>query len=104
MDCRPEGVRTGGPNQDQRDDPKGEAQEGPSQAGCCLHPRPSKEAESTYNPHPSPPIQRTPHPVPAPVQHMRVDLRGGDVLVPKQFLDRPNVVAVAQQMRGKRMP
>jgi len=37
-------------------------------------------------------------------QHVRIDLRCPHVLVPQQFLDRADVHAVCQQMRGKRMP
>lgn len=37
----------------------------------------------------------------APVQYMGVDHGGFDILVTKQFLDRPNVVAIFQQMRGE---
>ena len=43
------------------------------------------------------------NPQPATVQHVRVDHGSLDVLVP-QFLHRPDVVPVLQQMGGKRMP
>src|SRR4051812_29262175 len=35
---------------------------------------------------------------------MRVDLRGGDIRMPEHLLDDAQVGAVAQQVRGKRMP
>ena len=37
-------------------------------------------------------------------EDVRVDLCGPHVLVPEQFLNRPNVCPVYQQVRGKRMP
>ena len=39
-------------------------------------------------------IERTPHPAPAALQHIRVDHGRSDVLVPQEFLHRPNVVAI----------
>ena len=44
----------------------------------------------------SQPVEGTVHPSPAAVQHMRVDHRGLDVLVPQEFLDGSDVVAVLQ--------
>ena len=35
---------------------------------------------------------------------MGIDLRGGDVGVAEQFLDRPQVSATAQHMGGKAVP
>lgn len=37
------------------------------------------------------------------IQDMRVDHRGAHIPMPEQFLDRPDVIAVFQQMRGERM-
>jgi hypothetical protein len=51
-----------------------------------------------------PPIQRTEHAPPTSVEHVRVHLRGGHVLVPEQFLHRADVVAGLEQVRGERMP
>ena len=42
-------------------------------------------------------------PSPATIQYVRVYHRGPDVLVPQQFLHRPDVVAVLQQMGCERM-
>jgi len=47
--------------------------------------------------------QRTPDTFATPVQHMRVNHRRVDVLMAQQFLNRPDVVAIFKQMRGKRM-
>ena len=44
----------------------------------------------------SQPVEGTVHPLPAAVQHMRVDHRRLDVLVPQQFLHRPDVETVLQ--------
>ena len=49
----------------------------------------------------SPWIERTPHTSPTALQDMGVDHRRADVFVSQQFLHRPNVVTVLQQMRGK---
>jgi len=49
-------------------------------------------------------IQRTAHPQPALPQHVRVNHRGGHVVVAQQFLDRPDVGASLEQRRGKRVP
>lgn len=35
------------------------------------------------------------------IEHVGVDLGGGDVLVPQQFLDGADVVALLQQPRGE---
>lgn len=40
----------------------------------------------------------------AAIQHMRVEHRGHDVFVTQQFLDGANVIAVSQEVCGKRMP
>ena len=42
------------------------------------------------------PIQRTQHPMRTAIHDMRVDLRGADILVPKQFLHRSNIVTCLQ--------
>lgn len=39
----------------------------------------------------------------APVEHMGVDHRRADVPVPQKFLDRPDLLAVFQEMRGQGM-
>src|SRR5215510_3673158 len=39
-------------------------------------------------------IERAAHPAPAALQHVRVDHGRFDVLVPQEFLHRPNVVTV----------
>src|SRR5574341_1333864 len=39
-------------------------------------------------------IERAAHPAPAALQHMRVDHSRTDVLMPQEFLHRPNVVAI----------
>ena len=44
------------------------------------------------------------HPPTTPVQHVRVDHRGGDVSVPKELLDRPDIVARLEQARRERVP
>ncbi len=49
-------------------------------------------------------IERTPYPAPATLQHMRVDHGRSDVLVPQEFLHRPNIVTVLQQVRSKAVP
>lgn len=38
------------------------------------------------------------------IQHMRIEHRDLDVFVPQQVLDGANVIAVSQEMCGKRMP
>ncbi len=35
---------------------------------------------------------------------MGIQHRSFDVLVPEQFLDRPNVITILKQVRSKRMP
>ena len=40
----------------------------------------------------------------ASVEDMRIDHGRTDVLMPKEFLDRPNIIAVLKQMGRKRMP
>ena len=42
-------------------------------------------------------------PSPASIQYVRVDHRGLDVLVPQEFLDGSDVVAVFEEMRGERV-
>jgi hypothetical protein len=49
-------------------------------------------------------IERTPHPAPTALQHMRVDHRRSDVLVPQEFLHGPNIVTILQQVRSKAVP
>jgi hypothetical protein len=49
-------------------------------------------------------IERAAYPSPAVPQHVRVDHGRTDVLVPQEFLHRPNIVPVLQQMRGKAVP
>src|SRR5262245_42716492 len=39
-------------------------------------------------------IERTPHPAPTALQHMCVDHRRSDVLMPQEFLYCPNVVTI----------
>src|SRR5690606_21035145 len=46
-------------------------------------------------------VQRTEHTERAAVEHVGVDLRGGDVLVPEQLLDGADVVAVLEQVGGE---
>jgi hypothetical protein len=52
----------------------------------------------------SQPVGRTLDPQSAPIQHVRVDHRGAHVTMPQQFLHGPDVVAVFEQVRGKRVP
>ena len=52
----------------------------------------------------SQPIKRASHAEPTAVEHMRIDHRGAHIAVPKQLLDRPNVVPRLEQMRSERMP
>ncbi len=49
------------------------------------------------------PVGRAADTASASIQDVRVDHRRPNVLVPKEFLHRANVVAVSQQVRGKRM-
>ena len=50
-------------------------------------------------------IQRTSHPHPIhPHCHMQIDLRRRNILMPQQFLDRPEISPAFQQARRKRMP
>lgn len=37
------------------------------------------------------------------VEHMGIDHRGADILVPEKFLYRPDVVSILKQVCGKRM-
>ena len=37
----------------------------------------------------------------APVEDMRIDHGGADVVLAQEFLDRPDVVAIVQQVGGK---
>ena len=46
-------------------------------------------------------VQRTFHPATALAYHMGVNHRRGDIFMPQQFLDRPDVRAALQSMRGK---
>jgi hypothetical protein len=46
-------------------------------------------------------IEWTPYPTPAALQHVRIDHRRLDVLVPQEFLHGPNIVPVLQQVRSK---
>ena len=41
------------------------------------------------------------YPSPTALQHVRIDHRRTDVLVPQEFLHGPAIVAVLQQVRGK---
>ena len=43
-------------------------------------------------------------PAPPSVQNMGVNHRRANVLVTQEFLDRANVIAIGQQVRGERMP
>jgi hypothetical protein len=49
-------------------------------------------------------IQRATHPPPAFIEDMSIDHRSFDILVPQQFLDSANIVAILKQVRGKAMP
>ena len=49
-------------------------------------------------------IDRTFHRESILLEHMRLDLRGSHVLVPEQFLNRPDVGSIGQQVSGKGMP
>jgi hypothetical protein len=49
-------------------------------------------------------IQGTAHGQAATIQHMRIHHGGFHIFVPEKLLDRPDVVALLQQMRGKGMP
>ena len=48
--------------------------------------------------------KRAPHPEPAAVEDVRVDHRGADVAMAKQFLDRAQVVAGLQQVGREAVP
>jgi len=48
-------------------------------------------------------IQRTDHSIAAPIQHMGIDLSSADILVSKQFLHRPDVITLLQQVGGEGM-
>jgi hypothetical protein len=41
-------------------------------------------------------VYRTPNPATAPVEHMGVDHRGADILVPQEFLHGANIIAIGQ--------
>ena len=49
-------------------------------------------------------IERTPHVSPTALQHVRVDHRSAYVFVPQEFLHRPNIVTILQQVRSKAVP
>jgi hypothetical protein len=40
----------------------------------------------------------------SPVENVGVDHRRADVLVPKKFLDRPDIIPILQEMGSERMP
>ncbi len=48
-------------------------------------------------------IQGAAHRMATPIQHMRIDLRRADILVPQQFLHSTDVVTTFKQMRGEGM-
>lgn len=48
-------------------------------------------------------IERAAHPAPAFVQHMGIDHRRFHILVSQQLLDRPNVIAIFQQVGSETM-
>jgi hypothetical protein len=48
-------------------------------------------------------VERAIHASTALVQHVRVNHRRAHVFMPQQFLDRADIVAVFQQVRGERM-
>ena len=50
------------------------------------------------------PVERAFHIPSAPVEHVRVDHCRGNVLVPKEFLDRAYVVTGLQQMSREAVP
>jgi hypothetical protein len=52
----------------------------------------------------SQPIGRTADAPPPAVEHMRVEDRRLDVVMPEQLLHRANVISVLEQVRRKRMP
>jgi hypothetical protein len=47
------------------------------------------------------PIRRAPHCKAVQLEHVGVYLRGPQVLMPEEFLDRPNIYAVSQQVSGE---
>ena len=49
-------------------------------------------------------IEWTPHRQPAAIQDMRVNHGGLHIFVPEEFLDRPDIIALLQQMRREAMP
>ncbi len=49
-------------------------------------------------------VRRTAYASSSPVEDMRVDHRGADVLVPEEFLDRPVIIPILQEMGSERMP
>ena len=52
---------------------------------------------------PPPLVQRTPHGDSRLIEHMRIDHRRRDILVAQQILNRADIVARLQQMRGERV-
>jgi hypothetical protein len=46
-------------------------------------------------------VQRTAHAQPASIQHVCIHHGGVHIFVPEEFLHRPDVIALLQQMRGK---
>src|SRR5882724_9770436 len=69
--------------------------------------QPSEEADhSRLTPKP-PELQQiagAPNTSAAAIQHMGIDHRRVDILMPQKFLDSANIVASFEQVRGKRMP
>lgn len=53
---------------------------------------------------PSTPAQRAAYREPAPVEHMRVDLRGAHIAGPQQLLHRADVATALHFMRDRRKP
>ncbi len=49
-------------------------------------------------------IEWTPHRQTAGIQNMRVNHGGFSIFVPEEFLDRPDIIALLQQMRREAMP
>src|SRR5690606_24867719 len=66
-------------------------------ASCCA---PSRATAACRCRRP-PGVERTDHAAAAAVEHVGVDRRGGDVLVPEQLLDGADVVAVLEQVGGE---
>jgi hypothetical protein len=72
-----------------------------------MNPANTAELRSLTPPHRWPrseAVEGTVYPLPAPVEAMGVDHRRADVTMPEQFLHRPDVVAVFQQVRRKGVP